>query len=163
MKYHEVAQKIQDLLNQNGVIFDTFEHEPVRTSEEASKVRTGYTIEQGAKALIARVKKEGTKVFVMIVVPGNAKFDKDKLKNNFGLSDVRFATSEEAVKITGGVEFGGIPPLGNIFGLEVYADRNLLKNERIIFNAGDRSFSIGMKSEDYISIAKPNIGDIVAE
>jgi len=160
MKYHEVTEKIQTLLTQNGINFDTFEHEPVRTSAEASKVRTGYSIEQGAKALITRVKKDGEKKFVMIVVPGNKKFDKDKLKSEFGLSDVRFATENEASEITSGVEFGGVPPLGNLFGLEVYVDRALLENERIIFNAGDRSFSLGMRSEDYIKIVEPKLGDI---
>lgn len=160
MKYHEVTEKIQRILRENGIVFDTFEHEPVRTSEEASKVRTGYTIEQGAKALITRVKREGVKTFVMIVVPGDKKFNKEKLKSEFGLTDVRFATEDEAGQITDGVEFGGIPPLGNIFGLEVYADKTLLRNEKIIFNAGDRSFSVGMKSQDYIYIVNPKVGDI---
>ncbi len=161
MKYHEVTEKITNMLNQNGIVFDTFEHEEVRTSEEAAKVRTGYTIDQGAKALILRVKKDGLKKFVMVVVPGSAKFNKDNLKNNFGLTDVRFATEEESFKITNGVQFGGIPPLGNLFGLDVYTEKTLLDNERIIFNAGDRSFSVGMKSSDYIHVVHPTIGMII--
>ena len=42
--------------------YETFENEPVRISEEASKLRTGYTIGQGAKAIICdlslRIKQE---------------------------------------------------------------------------------------------------------
>ena len=41
MTYHPVVEKIKDLLTQRGAWFETFEHAPVRTSEEAAKVRTG--------------------------------------------------------------------------------------------------------------------------
>ena len=39
MKHHPVAKQITDLLANNNCWFETFEHEPVRTSEEASKIR----------------------------------------------------------------------------------------------------------------------------
>jgi Ala-tRNA(Pro) deacylase len=162
MSYHPLTEKITTLLKDRGMWFETFEHEAVRTSEEASQVRTGYVLDQGAKALIVRVKKAGEgKSFAMIVVRGSKKFDKEKLKSELGLSDVRFATDAEAKEITEGVEFGGIPPLGNLFGLQVYVDRGLLDNEKIIFNAGDRSFSVGMKVSDWQSIVNPIVGDIV--
>ena len=54
--YHLVVKKIISLLEDNECWFETFEHAPVRTSEEAADIRTGYSIEQGAKALIVRVK-----------------------------------------------------------------------------------------------------------
>lgn len=162
MSYHPLTEKIKSLLTEKGFEFETFEHEPVRTSEEASKVRTGYTINQGAKTAVTRVKKPGVgKIFVMFVLQGSKKFDKGKIKSEFGLSDLRFATEEEVLKITGGVLPGGIPPFGNLFNLPVYMDRGLLQQEKIIFNAGDKSFSIGMKSADYVDLVNPIIGDIV--
>ena len=65
-----MVSKIAELLESGGYWFETFEHEPVRTSEEAGKVRTGYSLAQGAKAMIVRVKKSTTdKSFVMLVLP----------------------------------------------------------------------------------------------
>lgn len=160
--YHPVTEKISNLLRENGVWFETFEHEPVRTSEEAAAVRPEYTISQGSKALIVRVKKDGQKFFVMVVVPGDKKFDAKKLRSNFGLGDLRFATEAEVGEITGGVQPGGVPPFGNIFNLAVYADNAVFQNEKIIFNAGDRAFSIGMLSKDYDAIVSPAHGDIAA-
>jgi prolyl-tRNA editing enzyme YbaK/EbsC (Cys-tRNA(Pro) deacylase) len=64
-------------------------------------------------------------------------------------------------EITNGVLPGGVPPLGNLFGLEVYADNGLLGNEKIVFNAGDRSYSVAMRSKDYIDLVKPVIGSFV--
>lgn len=162
MEYHKVTSQIVEILKDHGVWFETFEHEPVRTSEQAAKLRDGYTINQGAKAMIVRVKISNTeRKFVMLVLPGGMRFDTRKVKKLFNAKDIRFATEEEISSITEGVLPGGVPPFGNIFGLEVIVDPLLLENEKIIFNAGDRSFSIGMGSQDYIYIVEPRIESIV--
>ena len=158
MKYHEIVLKILDLLRIGGYWFETFEHEPVRTSEEAGRVRTGYSLAEGAKAMIVRVKKStADKSFAMLVLPGDRRFDFAKVKQLFEARDIRFATEEEVIKLTGGVLPGGVPPFGNLFGLPVVADPLLFENEKIVFNAGDRSFSVAMKSADYQKIVGPRI------
>ena len=159
---HPVTSKILDLLKAGGYWFETFEHEPVRTSEEAAKVRTGYSLEQGAKAIIIRVKRsQQDKEFLMLVLPGDKRFDGVKLKALLGAKDIRFATTEEVGKLTDGVEPGGVPPFGNLFDLKVIVDPSLMKLEKIVFNAGDRRFSVAMKAEDYRKIVKPEITEIV--
>ncbi|MFO0703799.1 MAG: YbaK/EbsC family protein [Patescibacteria group bacterium] len=195
-KYHPTVSKIAELLTEHGAWYETFEHEPVRTSEEAAKVRDGYTLSQGAKAIIVKTRKpinqeinkstnqeaqisnnqennsssvilNGTKdpvkqiMFVMLVMSADKKFDSKKAKRAVGVKDMSFATPEEVAEITGGVLVGGVPPFGNIFGIDVYADPSICTNEKIIFNAGDRSFSIGMKSEDYMRIVKPKAVEII--
>jgi len=164
--YHPTVEKITQLLDRHGVEYKTFEHEPVRTSEEAAALRPEYSINQGAKALIVRIKKKGTekkaeKQFVQIVVPGDSKFSPSKARQALNAKDIRFALPEEVSEITNGVVPGGVPPFGNLFGIEVYVDKTLLDNEEIIFNAGDRSFSIAIRSEDYINIVKPYVVSIV--
>lgn len=161
MDYHPVVNKIKDLLTKNNLWFDTFEHEPVKTSEEAAKIRPGYSLKQGAKAMIIRVKNnESDKKFVMLVLPGDLRFDNDKVKGILQVKDIRFATPEEINNITGGVQIGGVPPFGNLFDIEVVADPKLFENERIVFNAGDRRFSIAMKSVDYKTSVNPRIESI---
>jgi len=160
--YHPVTEKITTLLSERGVWFETFEHAPVRTSEEAAAMRPEYSLAQGAKALIIRAKRGGEKFFAQVVVPGDQKFNTKKLKSTFGLSDVRFATEDEVHTITGGVLPGGVPPFGNLFGLAVYADLGIFADEKIIFNAGDRAFSVGMLSRDYDAVVHPEKGDICA-
>ena len=124
MEYHKVTMQITDLLKKHGVWFETFTHAPVRTSEEAAQVRDGYTLQQGAKAIIVRVKITNTnRKFVMLVIPGDVRFDTGKVKRLFAAKDMRFATEEEVVKLTDGVQPGGVPPFGNLFGLEIIAER----------------------------------------
>jgi len=159
---HPIAEQITDLLRQHNCWFEEFTHPPVRTSEEAAALRDGYTLQQGAKAIIIRAKipNEGKK-FIMLVMPADQKFDSAKVKQVLGCKDIRFATEEEVAEITKGVKPGGVPPFGNLFGLEVISDKSLYDNEKIVFNAG-RTSSIGMMSADYKELVKPIIGGIVS-
>lgn len=160
--YHLITTQITGLLDANGCWYETFTHEPVRTSEEAARTRPGYTLEQGAKAILLRVKKsKRDKQFVMLVYPADRAFDARKVKAFFAAKDVRFATEDEVGEITGGVQAGGVPPFGNLFGLPVYAAPELFDNEKIVFNAGDRRFSVAMNSADYQRLVQPNIIDLL--
>ena len=98
MQHNSVTAKIIALLETNKLKFETFEHVPVRTSEEAAKVRTGYTLEQGAKAMLVKAKnKEGSK-YLMLVLPGGARFDSKKVKKISGARDVSLVSEEEVLK-----------------------------------------------------------------
>ena len=161
-KYHPASEKIVLLLESQDCWFETFEHEPVRTSEEAAQVRTGYSLDQGAKALIVRAKlQSGEKKFVMLVLSGSAKFNRTLVQVALQAKDIRFANPEEVAELTQGVELGGVPPFGNLFNLAVYVDPNLLKHEKIIFNAGDKRFSVAMQTADYLRLVKPTVVTMV--
>lgn len=157
-KYHSCVEQIVTLLKKNNCWFETFEHEPVKTSQEAAEVRTGYTLKQGAKALILKVDyKSGESGFIQAVIPGHLKLNSKKLTKLLGAKSIRFAKAEEISQLTNRVQIGGIPPFGNLFGIEVVVDESMQEFEKIIFNAGDRSFSIGMKLKNYLEIVRPNL------
>jgi prolyl-tRNA editing enzyme YbaK/EbsC (Cys-tRNA(Pro) deacylase) len=158
---HPVTRRITDLLASSGCAYETFEHEPVRTSEEAARTRTGYGLHQGAKAIVVRTKAGGDTRFLMLVFPADRKFDSKKAKAALSVKDIRFATPDEVADVTGGVQVGAVPPFGNLFGLDVVADPALFDNERIVFNAGDRRFSVAMPSEDYRRLVQPRVIEIV--
>lgn len=162
MEYHLVVQKIKELLEGQKIKYDYFEHEPVRTSEEASRIRPGYTLKQGAKALVVKLYlRGGQEKFVMLVVPGDARFDSKKVKKSFDARDMRFATETEIADLTGGVLMGGVPPFGSLFGLQTYLDPKVKENERIVFNAGDRRVSVALTTVDYISVENPATTELV--
>jgi Ala-tRNA(Pro) deacylase len=102
MSYHEVVSRILDLLKENNCWYETFEHEPVRTSEEAAKTRPGYTLHQGAKAMIVKAKGAQTR-FVMLVLPADLRFDNSRLRALLNARDIRFASEDEVLELTGGV------------------------------------------------------------
>ncbi len=108
--------------------------------------------------MIVRVRKSKTEKFLaMLVLPGDLRFDNDRVKTHFGAADIRLATPDEVSEVTGGVEVGGVPPFGNLFGLKVVVDPKLLEQEKIIFNAGDRAFSVAMRAVDYHRLVNPQV------
>lgn len=161
--YHPVVARITELLTGAGADFHTFTHEAVRTSEEVAAVRPEYTLSQGAKALIVRIKKKGDpeRQFVQLVIPGDSKFSASKARAVLTAKDVRFATEAEVHTLTDGVQSGGVPPFGNLFNIPVYVDHSLLAHDEIIFNAGDRRVSIALSTEDYLRIVEPTVTDLV--
>lgn len=155
---HPLAGTIEQLLRDNSCWYERFLHQPVRTSSEAASVRREYSQSQGAKSLIVKGKRPNeAKQFFMIVVSGDSQFDKHKLREATGFTDVRFASAVEVNEITNGVIPGGVPPWGNLFHLPVFADERIFANEKMIFNAGDRRVSIAMYSRDYKRLVVPTI------
>lgn len=53
--YHKTVSIIESLLQEHDILYKKFEHEPVRTSEEAAAARPEYNLSQGAKALICQL------------------------------------------------------------------------------------------------------------
>jgi len=160
-KYHPVVYQIKKRLENAQIDYEFFEHEAVKTSREAQAARPGYSLKQGAKAIIvsAKIKRndEYIRKLVMLVMPADRKLNGKLAKKILGAKSVSFATKEEAFKATNGVEFGGVPPFADIFGLELIVDKSLLENKRIVFNCGDRRASIALKIEDYIALTNPKI------
>lgn len=96
-------------------------------------------------------------------MPADLRLDSKKAKAQYDLKDIRFTSEEELERVTGGVKRGGVTPFGNLFGVKVIVDKRLHELEKIVFNAGDRRFSVGMKSEDYVRLVNPDVVDITVE
>ncbi|HSX39913.1 MAG TPA: YbaK/EbsC family protein [Candidatus Saccharimonadales bacterium] len=150
----KVLDKIISLLNENCVSYKLTEHEQVHTSAEAAAVR-GLDLSTGAKALVMFADKKP----IMIVVPGHKKVDLKKFKSIFGFKDIRMATGDEVLDLTG-LLVGAIPPLGSIFGLPTYYDEWFKTADKAAFNPGSHTHSIIMSAADLIKVENPIFGPI---
>jgi prolyl-tRNA editing enzyme YbaK/EbsC (Cys-tRNA(Pro) deacylase) len=170
MQYNHTTQQIIDRLENKDIDYEIFEHEPVTTSEEAADARGDFSLGQGLKALV--IKRYGadpephgfgaSKDFAMIFVPGDTNFDQDKVEDAVGADDFRFANEDELDGLLGGVEVGGIPPMGSLFDLKTFADESINNMDEVIFNAGNKRVSIAMNADDYAKVEKL-IGVNIAE
>ena len=146
-----VFDQILSLLEQHGAEHRTFEHEPVRTSEEAARVR-GTPLERGAKAIVLKTDD----AYVLAVLSAVDKVKSSVLRRHLGVKRMSFASADDVRAVTG-CEPGGVPPFGNLFGLRVVMDSRLAEQEWIDFNAGERTRSVEMQCADFIAIVKPEI------
>ena len=146
-----VTERLIRLLTEAGVRFDLLHHAPVRTSEEAARVR-GTPLEAGAKALVVRAGDR----HVHLVLPAHRRADNAALRAILDARSVRFVTPDELRELTGCLP-GAVPPFGNLFGLPVLVDEELAARERIAFNAGDNAVSITMRAADFVRLSGATI------
>lgn len=146
----EVHGRILRLLESGGASFRELEHAPTRTSEDSARVR-GEPLAVGGKAMVL---KAGD-AFALFVLSAARRLDSRKVKDRLGVRDLRFATPEELLSLTGLVP-GAVPPFGRpVLPLDLYVDVSLLHNDRVAFNAGSLTRSIVMGREDYLRLAAP--------
>jgi Ala-tRNA(Pro) deacylase len=144
-----VFEKIINLLESKHVAYKLTEHAPVRTSEEAARIR-GVPLKTGAKAMIARCKDD----YYLLVLPADKQIDWKRLRSILQVRDIRLATAEEAERVAQ-VQMGSVPPFGNVLGLPTYFDQGLFENEVVNFNPGSITHSIAMRSADLRTLVTP--------
>jgi len=147
-------EEILILLETHKIEYRLIEHEPVRTSAEAAKVR-GVELMTGAKSMVVKAKND----FILVILCAHQRISWKSLRQLLNTKDVRFATEAEAESITH-VQMGSVPPFGNILGLNSYLDKQLLENEFIYFNPGSKTHSIRMRTKDLLSLTNPHIVSI---
>ena len=145
-----LTERLLAYLRENGAEHTVLRHEPVRTSEEAARVR-GTALEQGAKALVFRADERT----VLLVAQAHRRIETRAFKRAFGVKNLRMVSADELLDLTG-LEVGAVPPFGHLLGLQSYVDERLLALPHIVFNAGSRAASVIMATRDYARL-EPHI------
>ena len=99
-----VFEQILALLEKHNIPYKLTEHEPVRTSEEAARIR-GAALKTGAKAMIVRGKDD----YHLLVLPAYKHIDWKRVRALLHVSNLRFATEEEAETVAQ-AKMGSVPP-----------------------------------------------------
>jgi Ala-tRNA(Pro) deacylase len=128
--------------------------------------RTAYTAQEVAaeehipgKIMAKTVVVKADNRFVLAVLPAAVRTDLEKLKTGLGAQEVRLATEFEFTGLFPDCEVGAMPPFGNLYGVPVYVDASLTKDEEIVFNAGTHEDTIRMRYADFARAAQPKVLD----
>jgi Ala-tRNA(Pro) deacylase len=151
----EQTEMIKKMLDDSGVDYNMFKHEPVYTSEQASRVR-GVELKSGVKALVFKT-NDGK--FVLGLVAADRKISERKLAKEVGAEAVVLAKPAEVLQKTG-CEIGSVHPFGILHNLPIYMDESILENDLVNFNVGMHTVSVQMYSKDLVKINNPKICDI---
>ncbi len=93
----------------------------------------------------------------MAVLPADSHADLDELRTVVGAHHLRLATETEIGRLFRESELGAMPPLGNLFDMEVFVDQSLADNPTIAFNGGTHRDVIHMSFADFRRAVNPNI------
>jgi Ala-tRNA(Pro) deacylase len=94
---------------------------------------------------------------IMAVVPANYRVDLERLGQLLHTTWIRLASEEEFRDAFPDCELGAMPPLGNIYHLDVWVDEVLKSYADIAFNAGTHSELIQMSFADFEQLVHPQI------
>jgi Ala-tRNA(Pro) deacylase len=145
------SQKLEAFLGNRGIPYTVTTHLACRTSLESATIRN-VSLEAGAKALVLKANNDK---YMMAVMSASHRFVSKQFKRVAACKKIRFATPDEVWHVTK-CRPGAVPPFGSIFGMDVWVDRSLKRQEIIHFNAGLRTCSISMTYADYIAAEQPH-------
>ena len=148
----EETRRLLELFQHEHVEYRLFEHAPVYTSEQASKVR-GVELRSGVKAMLLRT-HEGK--FILADIAADRRIDFASLERMLASKHIRFATKEEVLSVTK-CEPGSVHPIGRLFGIETYLDDTVLQNDRVNFNIGMLTKSVQITSQDLLRVMIPTV------
>lgn len=98
----------------------------------------------------------------MAVVPASYRVDLFKLKRYLGADTVELATENEFRDRFPDCETGSMPPFGNLYGMDVFADGRLAEDKEIAFNAGSHRELVRMAYADFRELVKPVVIPLAA-
>ena len=150
---NNIVIKIKSFLEEHQINYQQITHKPAASAEEYHQI-LGTRYEQQAKALLIRYKKPGDKGFVVVTLPAQKRANLEQIKEILQAKSVRLAERTQMETVTG-CNFGELPPLGKIFGLQLVMDQELLQEPKIYFNAGKLDLSIIMSPEELQRIEEP--------
>jgi Ala-tRNA(Pro) deacylase len=151
------ASTLLNLFKEKGIDYTLYDHAPVYTSEEASRVRN-VELKTGVKAMLVR--ERGTEAhFLLADVAADRRIDFTKLEALAKVKHFRFATREEVLAQTK-CEPGSVHPVGRLFGVPTYLDSSVLENEFVNFNIGVLTQSVRISSKNLLKAMQPDlVGD----
>jgi len=85
----------------------------------------------------------------MAVLPASLRIDLAMLKKAIGGKKVKIAGEQEFQSLFPDCAVGAMPPFGNLYDMEVFADSSLKEEDDIAFNAGSHTELIQLAYRDF--------------
>ncbi|MEN6463548.1 MAG: YbaK/EbsC family protein [Syntrophaceae bacterium] len=146
------VKKLKDFLNTYEIKYVSVAHSPAYTAQEIA-ARVHIKGRKLAKTVMVTVNGK----MAMAVLPASYKVDFDYFRKEIGADHVDLASEEEFKGMFPDCEVGAMPPFGNLYGMDVFADQSLADDDEIAFSAGTHTELIKLPFIDYKRLVKPRI------
>lgn len=149
-----ILRRLQEYLDRRHVHYEVLSHEAAYTASEIA-----HTLHVSGEMLakVVLVKADGR--YVMVALPSNWQIDFKRVKEVLRARHVGLATEAEFKGLFPDCEIGTMPPLGNLYGVDVYVDQSLTEDEAIVFQAGTHVGAIKLRYEDFANLVHPKVAE----
>jgi Ala-tRNA(Pro) deacylase len=146
------AKKLREFLDAEGIKYVTVTHSPAFTMSEIAA--TAHICgKQVAKTVMANI--DGELAMAVVSSPRHVNFQ--VLKDMTGAHRVKLASEAEFARLFPECEVGGMPPFGNLYGMDVYVSSELTEYDEIVFNAGSHTELIKLAYADFERLVHPRV------
>ncbi|UVJ44164.1 YbaK/EbsC family protein [Pseudomonas sp. LS1212] len=140
-----MAQTVERSLKQARCDFDIVAHPHSATSLESARVAS-VPAERVAKSVILD-DRHGN--YIMAVLPANKHLDLSKIQS---LGNWQLTRESGLPHLFGDCERGAIPALGEAYGMKMLLDPTLTRQGDIYLEAGNHSYLVHMKMDEYLKL-----------
>jgi Ala-tRNA(Pro) deacylase len=147
-----ILKRLKEMLDEAKIPYEVYNHALAYTAQEIA-AKQHFSGNEMAKVVMLEVDDK----LVMGVLRGNDKISLHAVEDSLGVRHVRLATEDEFIARFPECEIGAMPPFGNLFGVEVFVDPELQRDEYIYFNAGNHVQTVHMKYRDFERLTRPRL------
>lgn len=153
-----IMKKLRELFDGANVSYEVYNHPLAYTAQEVAQTQH---VSGDLMAKVVMLKIDGD--LVMSVITGSQKVHLPTIRENLGAQEVRLASEDEFTSRFPDCEIGAMPPFGNLFGLAVYVDPAVAKDESIYFNAGNHVQTVRLRYKDFEALVTPKMVRLTEE
>lgn len=144
--------KLKSFLDGQHIKYVTIRHSPAYTSQEIAA--TAHVPGQHlAKTVMVKIDGE----MAMAVLPATKHVHFTPLKKAIGAARVELASEYEFKELFPECEVGAMPPFGNLYGMQVYVEESLTRDDEIAFNAGSHTELVKLAYGDFAAAVHPTV------
>jgi Ala-tRNA(Pro) deacylase len=147
------VKKLKEYLDSMNVKYATINHALAYSTQQTA---ASAHIRGKELAKTVMIKIDGK--MAMVVLPASFKVDLDLVKKTAGARTVDLATETEFKNLFPECDVGAMPPFGNLYGMDVYAEQKLAEDQDIAFNAGSHLELMKLAYKDFERLVKPKMG-----
>ncbi|MBI1941154.1 MAG: YbaK/EbsC family protein [Acidobacteria bacterium] len=148
-----IPQRIRDFLEASKVNYEWLPHPEAFTAQEVA-----HSLHVSGKRLAKTVVLDADGRLVMAVLPASHRLDLHELKAALAVKRLEMLPESELAKIFPDCDLGAIPPLGSLYGMDVWVDGAVAQSEEIVFTAGTHVDAVRIAYSDFVQLAKPRVG-----
>jgi Ala-tRNA(Pro) deacylase len=148
-----IPQRIRDYLDSQNVPYETLHHSQAFTAQEVA-----HSLHVSGKKCVKAVVASGDNNLVIVVMPASHRLNIQELKSALKANLLEMLVESELVELFPDCDLGAVPPLGNLYGIEVWVDRAVANAEKVLFCAGTHEDCIRMRYSDFAKVTRPYLG-----
>jgi Ala-tRNA(Pro) deacylase len=143
---------LTEFLDRHNIKYTIVPHSLAYTAQDTAAL-THIPGQEMAKTVIVNVDD----ALAMVVLPASCQVDLAALRAATGANSVTLTREKDFMHRFPACETGAMPPFGNLYGMKVFVDETLTKDNEIAFNAGSHWELMRLAYEDFARVVKPTV------